>query len=277
MMGTLKRAMTVIAGSAMVFSGTAAAEALLETADLGSVATYAAMSQDEGAGLEEQAEPQGWTEGWESTAEVGLNGSSGNTERFNVRAAAQMDRFVGDEESRLRFTYTYANEDSQVTEQKFRASARHDHLYDGTPWRAFGQGVYDYDQFQDWNHRVSLRAGGGYQFIETEKTDFLGRFGFAATKDLQGSNTAWRPEALAGLEYKQQITAKQSFEFYVDFFLDLSDTGPYRIEGRAEYAILLDEESNLSLKIGIEDRYDSQPGSANRNDVDYYALLSWTF
>ena len=43
----------------------------------------------------------------------------------------------------------------------------------------------------------------------------------------------------------------------------------------AHWKILLHEESDLHLKIGIVDRYDSTPNGAEANDLTYSLLLLW--
>ena len=40
---------------------------------------------------------------------------------------------------------------------------------------------------------------------------------------------------------------------------------------------MLDEDSNLNLKIGVIDRYDSTPNGRKPNDFDYSVLLLWKF
>ena len=138
--------------------------------------------------------------------------------------------------------------------------------------------MYEYDEFQDWIHRVQLRAGAGYTFVDDEKHKLTGRAGFGATKNLRGSELAWRPEAILGARYEWDISEKQDFRAGSDVFLDVSDAGEARVESFAEWAIVLDEATNLNLVTGILHRYDTQPGGdAQRSDLDYYAVLAWTW
>ena len=43
----------------------------------------------------------------------------------------------------------------------------------------------------------------------------------------------------------------------------------------AGWEVLLSQAANLSLKIGVVDRYDSTPNGRERNDLNYTALLLW--
>lgn len=234
---------------------------------------------DAEAAVEEEAPPAYWAlHKWDGTAGLGVNGSTGNNERFNFRANVGLKRSAEHLDSAFRFFYTYANEESEITEQSARVFYGNTWNFTDSPWSAFNEYVYDYDEFQDWKHRIQLRAGAGYDFIDTDKHKLTGRAGFAATKNLRGDELAWRPEALLGVRYEWDISEKQNFSAGSDVFLDLSDAGEARVESYAEWDIVLDEETNLSLVTGVLHRYDTQPGGDNqRSDLDYFALLAWTW
>ncbi len=69
---------------------------------------------------------------------------------------------------------------------------------------------------------------------------------------------------------RQRITT--TAEFYEDF-LDLA-WYRYKLQGRTGRR----PETKLSIKIQAEDRYSSNPGpNTKNNDLDYYALLVWSF
>ena len=52
---------------------------------------------------------------------------------------------------------------------------------------------------------------------------------------------------------------------------------PLRIGSNPLEITVLDEANNLSLKLGVIDRYDSTPSGAKYNDIDYSLLLLWAF
>jgi len=244
--------------------------------------TPVAFTQDESeaaAAAEEEAVPAYWAfHKWDGSAGVGINGSSGNNERFNFRANVRLERESEHLDSAIRFFYTYANEEGEVTEQAARVFYGNTWNFDGSPWSAFNEYVYEYDEFQNWQHRVQIRGGAGYDFVDNEKHKLTGRAGLSATKNLRGDELAWRPEALLGVRYDWDISEKQDFSAGSDVFLDLSDAGEARVESFAEWSIVLDEETNLNLVTGVLHRYDTQPGGdSKRSDLDYYAVLAWTW
>lgn len=231
------------------------------------------------AAAEEEAVPAYWAfHEWEGSAGLGVNGSSGNNERFNFRANVRLEREAERLDSAIRFSYTYANEESEITEQAARVFYGNTWKFPDSPWTAFNEYVYEYDEFQNWKHRIQARVGAGYLFIDDGTHKLTGRAGFNATKNLRGDELAWRPEALLGVRYEWDISDKQNFSAGSDVFLDVSDAGEARVESFAEWSIVLDEETNLNLVTGVLHQYDTQPGGDNqRSDLDYFAVLAWTW
>ncbi|MBK7404587.1 MAG: DUF481 domain-containing protein [Phycisphaerales bacterium] len=245
----------------------------------------AALTQPEEAGAETTTEEpipnaDRWIlSGWKGTIEFGLTGASGNNDRFNLRAGASASRESDASADQLTLTYSYAKDDSTQTENRFEAKGRHDWKFpDDSPWRVYVGGSFEYDEFQDWDMRVSIGPGVGYEAIENDTTKLLLRAGVVATKEIGGSDNAWTPEADLGFDLEHKLTERQTLTASADAYPAIDDFGPYRLVGNVAWTIDVDPEVNLFLKLGIEDRYDSNPGpEKKRNDVNYFATLGWSF
>lgn len=217
-------------------------------------------------------------DGWKGNVNLGLNGSTGNNENFNVRAAVSANKETLRNEALFDLTYTYGSSDGDTDQNELDANARYDWLLRDSPWRVFIIGSYEYDEFQDWDHRVTIGPGVGYQAIKTERTDLLLRGAVLAVREFGGSDDDWRAELNPGLDFAHQITERQSFVSTLDFYSDVSELGDYRFIGSAAWRIEVDPENNLFLEIGVEDEYDSDPGpDTKKNDFSYYASLGWSF
>lgn len=238
-----------------------------------------AASVEEALAGDEKKPPATWFDGWEGSVSLGLNGSEGNTERLSVRAGIAGQRVVEDKyDTRFNTTYVYASEDGNKTEHRFRGELRNDWLFKNSPWRVFAQGAVDVDEFKDWEWRLQGYGGVGYEFIKNDKTELIGRAGLGASREFGGDDKDVQFEALLGVDFAHQITERQKISLTGELYPNLSDGGEFRALGRAAYEILVDPESGLSLKLGIEDRYDSDPGEGiDENDFDYFALLVWSF
>ena len=68
-----------------------------------------------------------------------------------------------------------------------------------------------------------------------------------------------------------------SFLSSVDMYPNLSQLGQYRVRARAGYEIVIAPEHGLVLRLGVQDRYDSDPGDAKRNDLAYFTTLGFKF
>ncbi len=235
--------------------------------------------QPEETTLEEPANADNWfLSGWEGSFELGLTGASGNNERFNFRARADASRENDKSADKLTLIYSYATDDGSETENRFAASARHDWKFADSPWRVTLGGTYEYDEFQDWDQRFSIGPGVGYQAIENDRTNLLLRAGLVATKEIGGSDTAWTPEADLGFDLDHKLTERQKLVVVFDLYPSLKNSGEFRLLSDIAWQIELDPETNLYLKLGVEDRYDSTPGpDKKKNDIAYYATIGWSF
>lgn len=239
-----------------------------------------AVEPESGEPLPEIKAPQSLFEGWDGSAELGLNGSSGNNENLNFRGGFNAKRTVPDRyETSADFVYKYGTSEGDTTQSQGSLQLRNDWLLgEDSPWRLFVIGRVEYDQFQAWDWRVSLFGGAGYEFIETDRTLLLGRIGAGITREFGSDDTSIIPEGLLGLDFGHQINERQKVTATVDYFPSFQDLSEYRIIAKAAWELLVDPETNLSLKVGVENRYDSDPGDdVKRNDFDYFAVLVWSF
>jgi putative salt-induced outer membrane protein YdiY len=247
--------------------------------DLATDGARLTLNQPEEVALEEPASADRWLlSGWTGSFEFGLTGASGNNDRFNVRAMAAASRESDSSADQVTLLYTYAKDEGTQTENRLDATARHDWKFADSPWRVYLGASYEYDEFQDWDHRLSVGPGVGYQAIDDDRTNLLLRAGVVATREFGGSDDSWTPELNLGLDLAHQLTERQSLTARFDFYPSIDELSQYRFEADAAWKIDIDPEANLFLKIGVEDRYDSTPGpSKKRNDISYYATVGWSF
>jgi putative salt-induced outer membrane protein YdiY len=224
--------------------------------------------------------PQTFLDGWTGSVEAGLNGSTGNSEVLNARAAVTGERKTDLMITKASATYVRAQESGTTTKNRFELAARNDWIFEkGSPWRYFITGTYDYDDFQDWQHRITLGNGIGYAFIDDDTTLLVGRAGIGVRREFGGSNDDWTPEGIFGADLSHKLTERQKITASIDYYPSLEDfMDDYRIVTKAAWEVLVDPEIKMSLKVGAEHRYDNTPGpNTKRNDLDYFALLVWSF
>lgn len=224
-------------------------------------------------------DPESFFEGWKGSVGLGLNGASGNTENLSLRAGIGLVRETSQTKTTAGFVYNYATDDGDKSADNARVDIRNDWLPQGdSKWRPFVQAALEYDQFQDWDYRFSAAGGIGYELVKTDKMLLLPRIGIGTSKEIGGSDNKWHIEGLIGIDFEYKIDDRSKFFASGDSYWLLDDIPDYRLWLRAGYEIMVDPSSNLSLKLGVEDKYDSSPGAdRKRNDFTYFALLSYNF
>ncbi|MFG0259558.1 MAG: YdiY family protein [Phycisphaerales bacterium JB041] len=216
---------------------------------------------------------------WDGSFSAGLNGSSGNNENFSFRAGFSMKKETLRNAAKFDVSYTYASTDGDASENEVNSHARYDWLIPDSKWRYYVTASYEYDDFQEWDHRITFGPGVGYQLIKNDRTDLLLRLApVLAVREFGGMDNDWRAEINPGLDFEHKITERQTFTTTLDFYSEIGEFENYRFVGSAGWRIDMDPEAGLFLELGIEDEYDSDPGEGfKKNDFAYYATVGWSF
>ena len=214
---------------------------------------------------------------WSGSFELGLNGSDGNNDIFNFRLGLDLERKT--DWTKFTFDLDYKNDstDEVQTANRLFIDGRQEWKRKEGPWSIFAHGTTEYDEFQDFDTRIAADAGLTYEFIKTDIGRFAGRMGLGGSREIGGSDDDWTPEASLGLDAERKLSKWQKFVMSVDYFPSLSDFGDSRIQLKADWEITIDADMNLAVKFGVLDRYDSTPGDAEHNDLDYSAVVLWKF
>ena len=212
---------------------------------------------------------------WESSFELGIDGSEGNSSTLTFRSGANLRRKLDWSDLKLAFSYVKSTAESLETKHNAQFEANHDWLLGDSPWSVFAKSIVVYDEFRPFDLELTLNTGMGYQFLKTDTTMFKGRFGSGATRQWDGPNDRWRPEAMLGIDFEYKISKRQKLRLTSDYYPEWGDFEVYRVRTDAGWEMLLDEATNMSLKLGVIDRYDSNSGGTKPNALDYSLLLLW--
>lgn len=229
----------------------------------------------------------GWFKDWDSSVELGLKGSSGASTNTTFRAA--FNTRYEDDEHRWDFKsfYLFDSENNIAGENRVNAILVKDWFFPDTKWFAFASIAYDWDEFKDWQHRVQLSTGPGYQYIKTDDWEFSGRIGGTgiyefnkATADAS-SPTGFTEsnvlgfQAMAGVDLTWHITAKQRFSVSNYIYPGLTDPGEFRNLTTVAWVHDIDWFEGLALKFGIRNEYDTT--ESVKNEFKYNFSVLWGF
>lgn len=213
---------------------------------------------------------------WKNSAELGLNGQTGNTESNSLRVGAKIKRegegtiFSAD----IRHLRT-SDEDGLTQNNAYVKHKLEWPLKIHKNWSVFEKTDIEYDEFKAFDMRLVFNGGVSYKPYKTDATDWTLSVGSGFSQEYGSPQKGIIPEATLGSELTHQITEKQSFQIKFEFFPAFEANQGYRSVTDASYTIAL--EHGLSLKLSAEDRYDSTPNNRKRNDLDYACLLIWQF
>ena len=214
---------------------------------------------------------------WEVDYELGVNGSVGNSNTHTWRTAVRSKRKTDFSVLTGNVTYKKSIQESETTADRLYGEWRAEFPFPENKWSLFVQGNVEFDAFRSYDARLTKNAGMGYQWYKTDVGSFITRAGAGTSREFGGPDDQWVPEGVLGAEYARQLTKKQKLNFTTEFFYDITNVSENRINSTANWEVILDEEANLSLKVGIINRYDSTPNGSKPNDLDYSTVLLWSF
>lgn len=223
-------------------------------------------------------EPQYWfgPEPWDIRYELGINGGKGENDTFSMRTGGDIKRETERWKIDSSISY-YQNTTNRVeTQNNAKLDSRLDRLLGKSPWTLYFLTNALYDKFQSFDIRLALNTGVGYHFFDTPKLKLLGRFGAGASREFGGPEDHTPQELLFGLDCEQQISKMQLFTAKVDYFPEWNNFNQYRFVSDLGWEIKLDQPENVSLKLSVQDRYDSTSGGVAPNLFNYAVLLIWS-
>lgn len=222
-----------------------------------------------------------WTwlpyDGWENSAELGVNGSAGNAESFSIQAGARFKRKTEANLIDFRLSHNRTNAGGVETQNNALFYGDFERFLGDSPWTFFVKNGLEYDEFKAFDLRYNINGGVGYNFFNTDDLTLVGRFGSGVSREFGGPNNDWTPEALFGIDYEHQVNKRNKLLANVDYFPNWADWSDFRVVADVGWEHLLDEEGNFSLRLGANDRYDSTPNGLKANDINYQAMFLYKF
>ena len=225
--------------------------------------------------------PDGWQTwlfdpAWDAGLELGINATEGNSQAFSFRLGGNVSRKTELWELKTNVIYAKSAANGLETQHNAIFNAGYERQFRDTPWSHFGKLSLEYDEFKAFDLRLAPNAGLAYQFVKTDDLMLKGRFGAGVSHEINGPDDRWVPEAVFGGDFTRQISKRQKFTLTADYFPEWTDFTNYRFVTDMAWNVALDEASKLSLKLSVNDRYDSTPNGRKPNDVIYALLLLWT-
>lgn len=214
---------------------------------------------------------------WSGSAEAGLNGASGNSDLFNLRVGFDARRKVADNILTTDFLYTLTSQNKVTITNQALWNVRDEILFGDSPWSLFAAMNMEYDELRAFDFRIGVYGGVGYTVYDDADGTFKLRAGAGAVREIGGPPSRWVPEFVFGYDYRYRFDERSSFVSVLDYYPRIDKFGQFRLRVRGAYENILDPENGIILRLGVQDRYDSDPGPAKKNDLTYFATLGFKF
>lgn len=214
---------------------------------------------------------------WDGSIELGLNGTEGNSETFNLRMGAKVRRESEATIQKIEFTHIDKSNQGAQTALSTLLDGRQEWKLRDERYTYFVHGLMEYDEFKAFDVRLSADTGLSRKLINTDTKRLSGRLGASASREVGGPNDEWIPELLFGVDYDHKIDDRQKVTFEATYYPDITDYENFRLNSKASWEIVVNPDWGMSLKLSAIDRYDSTPSGAKPNDLDYSLLMLWNF
>lgn len=221
---------------------------------------------------------------WTGSISVGATATSGNTSTMAANASINVVRRSDKDRITVGFNYAKGRQEDPGTGEKittedwWRGLARYDYFL-SEKWYLFGNGRYEKDAIALLDRRVVVGGGGGYQWIESPRTNLSVRLGAASIFEKYDDvdNTSSSELAMqVGYDFDRQLTDTIKLIHDLNYYPTFDDFGDYYLTTSADLQARLTQNMFASFKTIFN--YDATPAVGRGNtDVKYMLSVGMTF
>jgi putative salt-induced outer membrane protein YdiY len=211
---------------------------------------------------------------WSLRLEAGLDGATGNSERFGLLGRAEGRMTTESERLLLYLQERYAQENGTETVNNVLGGARLEVDFTKA-WYGYGRVELEHDSMADLDIRLTAAAGAGYFVIRKPNHEFKV---FAGAGYEHSSFASGLKKDLAIIElgetYRLEVTPWLLFVHGITYNPAIEDFGDFRVVMENAAEIPLTSDKSWKFKAGVRNQYVSQPDPGrDRLDTFYFANI----
>ena len=210
-------------------------------------------------------------DGWASEVAVGYHLSSGNSdiELLDLKAGSQ--RKTPKHETLLSAGYSYGESEDVKNVETGSASAQQNYLFSERTF-AFLKAELSRDDIADIEYRLLAGPGLGYYLIKSDNTSLAVEGGASYLREKVGGETDDTADLRLAQRGEHKLSETAKIWESVEYLPEFEDFGAYLLNAEAGAEAALN--SYFSLRVTVEDKYDSEPApDREENDVAVKAAL----
>ncbi len=210
---------------------------------------------------------------WSGSAELGVNGQTGNSEilagnaRVDVRRQYQRQLFTAYALAR------YGREDGLISANQQRAAGRYEEKV-SAKYFWYGDLMLEHDEIKDLAIRATASAGLGRIWWESGKNWMKTSAGPGVSYEkYQSDGDETSAVVQVTNDYSKAINSTMTLTNLTTLLFDVSDVKGFRADNDAALAFPLSARGDWQLKLGLSNQYDNSP-APGRDRLDTYYYLN---
>lgn len=217
--------------------------------------------------------------GWNRNVEFGINGSTGPNDWQTYRGFLSLGRSTAKMTTTANLSYVYGEFNSQKNQDRGEATIRNEWKIAGDRWNFWANGRGEMDALAPWDYQLHAGTGLGYTFVKSDKWNLSGSLGAGGRREINGENAIIPEVGILGFHLDYKFSDKTSAYAHTEFYPSGRhwDWDNFRTYSKAGMSFIVDPELKMSLRLGVEHRYDSDVASDRTNAVDYFVTLGFAF
>jgi putative salt-induced outer membrane protein YdiY len=212
---------------------------------------------------------------WKGNATAGYTITRGNSETDTANVNVDVLRRGEKDRITLKGAYLYGRQedpstgDDKITQDKWFASTKYDYFFDGKTY-VFGTGRLERNKTAHLDNRLSIGAGVGYQWVESDAMNLSTEAGLGWLYENYDDEDSSQSDVIAQFSYhidrqlNEHVTALHDLSYYPA----LEDLSSYFLTTQVELRASITKTVFASFKIVLD--YDSTPArEAEKTDLTY--------
>ena len=213
---------------------------------------------------------------WTGLISAGWGLTTGNTHIENRSASVNAVRRSENDRITLNMDYARSRQEvagvKNVTEDWWRSRAQYDY-YVSKKLYVYGDGRYEKDAIAKLDRRVLVGGGVGYQWIETDRTQFRTAIGAASRYEaytVPGAESQSATTVQVGYSFAHKLCKTVDILNNTDYYPDVSKFSDYYLSSTAEVRAHFTPRMFANFKVIFN--YDKTP-APGQGDTDFKYLL----
>ena len=236
--------------------------------DGGSSASEVAGADEEAA--VESVEP---ANPWTGSVSLAATASRTSSSTYNIRLGAEAHRKTEEAQFDLTASWYWNQSNGETSDNDILVRGVQEWFIPESRWLMFAQGTWQYDQFEDWAHRVSPYGGVGYRVFDRDDLSLTLKGGAGVTWQYRGNEVD--PQLLFEANTDWKIDERQTLSGFASIAPDPVRWENYLATVSIDWKYRLGDETPWAFNLGLRNIYDSNPsGGSTANDFRAYAGLS---